>query len=105
MIVEPGKCPKAFRLLAMLILRDQSPTVGYSIHISNLSADLNWLHLVFPLIFAQVSFYKKVYQYFFCIIIMMIYIFSVLKGEELGHIAAHVPIFIKLVSLLSIVFL
>ncbi|XP_028395174.1 AP-5 complex subunit zeta-1-like [Dendronephthya gigantea] len=69
MIVEPGKSPKALRLLAMLILRELSPTVGYSIKISSLSADFNWLPLVFPLIFAQ--------------------------GEELGHIASHVPIFIR----------
>ena len=54
MIVEPGKSPKALRLLAMLILRELSPTVGYNINISSLSADPNWLPLVFPLIFAQV---------------------------------------------------
>jgi hypothetical protein len=54
MIAEPGKSPKALRLLAMLILRELSPTVGYSINISSLSADPNWFPLVFPLIFAQV---------------------------------------------------
>ena len=54
MIVEPGKSPKALRLLAMLILRELSPTVGYNINISSLSADPNWLPLVFALIFAQV---------------------------------------------------
>ena len=57
MIVEPGKSPKALRLLAMLILRDLSPTIGYNIKISNLSADPNWLSLVFPLIFVQVRYY------------------------------------------------
>ena len=69
MIVEPGKSPKALRLVAMLILREVSPTVGYSINISSLSADPNWFPLLFPLIFAQ--------------------------GKELGHIAVHVPIFIR----------
>lgn len=54
LIVEPGDSPKALRLLAVSILRELSPTVAYNVRISNLSADLNWLPLVFPLILTQV---------------------------------------------------
>ena len=62
MIIETGKCPTKMRLLAMLILRELSPTVGYSIQMSAISADINWLPLLFPLIFAQVIIYRLFYS-------------------------------------------
>ncbi|XP_046855730.1 AP-5 complex subunit zeta-1-like [Xenia sp. Carnegie-2017] len=69
LIVEPGDSPKALRLLAVSILRELSPTVAYNVRVSNLSADPNWLPLVFPLILTQ--------------------------GQELGYIEEHIPMFLK----------